>query len=213
MNENLVNKNLNLVYVIVKQMRGMFGAQFEFNDLVSYGVIGLIDAAKRFDPDKDCKFTTYASFRVRGAIVDGVRDEMWITRGIIRFRNKLNKARHALFTQLNEVPTALDICDYLDISLDRYNELNKRTAPTSEDTTYPLQSGDDPFYYVLRKDTLDQLLDLIERMDCRIGMILEFYYFEELSLKEIAQIFGVSVPMIGQLKTEGISELRDLVEF
>lgn len=192
----------------------------EYDDLVSYGIIGLIDAIEKFDIGKNVKFETYANIRIRGAIVDQIRSLDWIPRST---RQKYKKVEGALEKLQNIYGDHLSdelLADELGISKEELhktlNEISNLAVLSLEDTvnetgTMDVKSDDiemDPQASLDSKETENILRDQIGRLPEKEKKVISLYYYDELTYKEIAAVMGISESRISQLHSKAIMKLK-----
>lgn len=215
--QKLIENYIYLVKIIAGRLSIHLNHYVDLDDLVSYGVIGLIDAIDKFDTTKNVKFDTYASLRIRGAILDEIRKLDWVPRTLRKKQKDLNKGYIELENTLGRTPTDDEISGYLELTLDEYYELVQDTNIASlvfiED--YQLQAGqitdlqtDTPEGYMQKQEMISLLKEAIDFLPEREKMVITLYYYEELTLKEISAILEVSESRISQLHTKGISRMK-----
>jgi len=224
--EHVITAFLPLVRGIAGNLKATLPSNVEFDDLVSSGVIGLISAVDRFDPSKGNNFTRYASIRVKGSMLDELRMLDWAPRSVRRDGGHLAQAREDLEVRLGRQPTDQEVADNLGIDLDRYDRLVRRVAPKrivrfedlgpkdgEDDRRSALNflmdpSSPDPSEESTTKDIYEVLLQTLEQLKERHRQMITFYYFENLSLKEIAALFGVTESRVSQIHGEAIKILK-----
>ncbi|WP_054738661.1 FliA/WhiG family RNA polymerase sigma factor [Cellulosilyticum ruminicola] len=210
----------NYVY-LVKLVAGRLGIYLnqyvDLDDLVGYGILGLIDAIDKFDLNKNVKFETYASLRIRGAILDAIRKLDWVPRTLRKKQKELDKVYVELETKLGRRPEDVEVASFLGISLDEYNELlkdvNISALVSIDEYTFQFETIKDPKAplpddYVEDKEMKETLAELIEKLPERERKVIFLYYFEELTLKEISKVLEVSESRVSQLHTKAVSRLR-----
>ena len=220
--ESLILKYSYLIKYIAGRLNIYFGSNVEYDDLVSFGVFGLIDAIDKFDINKGVKFETYASLRIRGAIIDSIRGMDWVPRSLRQKSKELEKAYREAENELGRSATDKDIADRLKISVDELhrllNEVNVSTMISLEDfleQNYEIgvepTSGrrqERPEYEAELNELGEILGNAIDKLPEKEKMVLTLYYYEELTLKEISAIMKVSESRISQLHTKAIMHLR-----
>ncbi|HBR03182.1 MAG TPA: FliA/WhiG family RNA polymerase sigma factor [Ruminiclostridium sp.] len=221
--EQLIIEYADLVKFVAGRLSIYFGSNVEYDDLVGYGVFGLIDAIDKFDLNKKVKFETYASLRIRGAIIDAIREQDWAPRSLRKKGKDLEKAYSELENHLGHSATDQEVADKLGItvselnkllhevnmsqmvSLDDYLEQNYETSfdPLSmdRDTSQPEQRIE----VIELKETLS---DVINKLPEKERTVVTLYYYEELTLKEISMIMKVSESRISQLHTKAILRMK-----
>ncbi|MCE5249620.1 FliA/WhiG family RNA polymerase sigma factor [bacterium] len=223
--DELIKKHLKLVNFIVARLSIGLPNWIDKRDLINTGVIGLIDAVNNFDPTKGVKFETYASTRVRGAIIDELRALDWIPRSTRAKSKEIEGAISTLVNKLGRLPTDEEIAVELDWDMDKYYKALDQVSGTtllSLDEQVELTGGGEP---VKRIDTLvsgnESALQSIERKElisnvARIlgtlpeqeRLAIALYYYEELTLKEIGMVMNVSESRVSQIHTSAILKLR-----
>ncbi|HOJ80780.1 MAG TPA: FliA/WhiG family RNA polymerase sigma factor [Clostridiales bacterium] len=220
--ETLILTYSHLIKYIAGRLNIYFGSNVEYEDLISYGVFGLIDAIDKYDMNKGVKFETYASLRIRGAIIDSIREMDWVPRSLRQKCKELEKAYWEVENELGRSATDKDIADKLNISVEELhkllNEVNVSSLISLEDfleQNYEIgvepTSGrrqDRPEYEAEINELSEILGNAIDKLPEKEKMVLTLYYYEELTLKEISAIMKVSESRISQLHTKAIMRLR-----
>ncbi len=220
--ESLILAYSHLIKYIAGRLNIYFGSNVEYDDLVSFGVFGLIDAIDKFDINKGVKFETYASLRIRGAIIDNIREMDWVPRSLRQKNKELEKAYWEVENELGRSATDKDIAGKLNVSLEDFykllNEVNVSSMVSLEDfleQNYEIgmdvttsNKKDRPEYEAELTELGEILGDAIDRLPEKEKMVLTLYYYEELTLKEISAIMKVSESRISQLHTKAIMRLR-----
>lgn len=217
----LIEHYIYLVKLVGGRLGIYLNQYIDRDDLVGYGILGLIDAIDKFDPTKNVKFETYASLRIRGAILDEIRKLDWVPRTLRKKQKDVDKARTELETQLTRKPTDEEIAKYLDITLDEYYELEKDVNVSSlvsiDENTFQFETIKDknaviPEKQVEEDEMRETLAMVIDKLPERERKVIMLYYFEELTLKEISKILDVSESRVSQLHTKAVSRLRVSME-
>lgn len=220
--EKLILEYAPLVKLVAGRLSMYLGYNVEYEDLVSYGVFGLIDAIDKFDSLKDVKFETYASLRIRGSILDQIRKMDWIPRTIRQRQKKIDAAMKEIETLKGRAATDEEIAEKLGITsddLDEWQSQMKITGVVSlnefmdsgsevpvEQTT---QSRFDGPEEVLEKNELKQMLaQALELLTEREQKVILLYYYEELTLKEISNVLEVSESRVSQLHTRALQKMK-----
>ena len=222
--EKIILEYAPLVKVVAGRLSMYLGYNVEYEDLVSYGIFGLIDAIDKFDFLKDVKFETYASLRIRGAILDQIRKMDWIPRTIRQKQKKIDavirdiEARYGRSATDEEVSSGLGITEeeYLDwqsqMKITNVVSLNEFLEQGSEVPNEASQSRSSQFdspEEVLERDELKKMLtESRELLTAKETKVIVFYYYEDLTLKEISNILGVSESRISQLHTRALQKMR-----
>lgn len=194
----------------------------ELEDLVHYGVLGLIDAMKKFDSDKGVKFKTYAETRIRGAILDGIRSTDWIPRSIRRKRRELEAVMQEIEHKTGEPPDDEEIASAMGVSVKEFQcMLNEVKGPSigsfeelvaarGEDRLDPMiryfpdPDSMNPHFTFERKEIRRLLAGAIEKLPEKEKLVLSLYYYDELSMKEIGKVLGISESRVSQLHTKAL---------
>ncbi len=225
--EALVLRYAPLVRNAARYYRLRVSPQVEYADLIGYGFLGLLDAIDRFDPQRGVDFEVYARIRINGAISDGVRSEARLPRSMQDRMRKLNHAYEVLCATLNRLPTEKELADYLEIELASLRQLlaeaDQAFVSSLDDTTL-LANGEDGGFSLL--DTLpdESSLDPSELSEARATeemvreavndlaekekLVLVLYYFEELTMREIGEVLGISESRVSKIHSTALGHLR-----
>lgn len=220
----LVVRYLDLVrYVVTKFGLLQHGkAQgLEFNDLVHFGVLGLLTALDRFSPAQNVKFETYAVPRIRGAILDEIRKLDWVPRSVRETSRKVGRAAHQVMQEHGREPLDAEIAARLDMPLEDFHRLvlggNGLAAQdgvivAESNRTEPLDAapcdGPSPFDKLSDKETRELLYEAVERLSERERTVIALYYYEGLRFTEIAKILDISEGRVSQIHAEVLRQLR-----
>ncbi|ABX43046.1 FliA/WhiG family RNA polymerase sigma factor [Lachnoclostridium phytofermentans] len=219
--EKIIIEYANLVKIVAGRLSIYLGYNVEYDDLVGYGTFGLIDAIDKFDCEKGAKFETYASLRIRGAILDQIRKMDWIPRTLRQKQKRLDAAYQKLETMYGRQATDEEVAKELEItteeletwqnqtkisnlvSLDEYMEQGevKVESIASEDYAQPEK--------VMEKQELKAMLvKALEYLTEKEKKVIVLYYYEDLTLKEISAVLEVSESRISQLHTKALQKMR-----
>ena len=220
--EKLILEYAPLVKVVAGRLSMYLGYNVEYEDLVSYGVFGLIDAIDKFDPGKEVKFETYASLRIRGAILDQIRKMDWIPRTVRQRQKQIDTAMKDLEQRNGRPATDAEIAKYMGISEDEFldwqnqvkadniislNEYVEQGNDISSDKS--VSSGFDTPESVIEKSELKEILEeALELLTDKEKKVILLYYYEELTLKEISRVLEVSESRISQLHTKALQKMK-----
>lgn len=213
-----------LIKFIAQRIAARLPANVDIDDLCSAGVIGLMDAIDKYDPSRDNKFKTYAEFRIRGAILDELRNQDWLPRSVRDLGKKEDRARMDLERQLGRPPTDKEVADYLELTLEAFYERSGRTrvamlsledlgGVTIGDKRSILESlenpnAENPFTYLKNKGVRELLMKTIEDLPEKLKLVLSLYYYEDLNLREIGRILDVTESRVSQLHTQAVQKVR-----
>ena len=221
--EKIIIEYAPLVKVVAGRLSMYLGYNVEYDDLVGYGVFGLIDAIDKYDLCKEVKFETYAILRIRGAILDQIRKMDWIPRTIRQKQKKIDAAMREVESREGRPATDEEIAAALGITDDEYIDwqgqmkvtgvvsLNEFMEAGSE---VPVEPGDhsgqfDSPEQVIEKEELKRMLmESLEILTEKEKKVILFYYYEELTLKEISSILEVSESRISQLHTRALQKMK-----
>src|ERR1700722_10634584 len=224
---SLVEEYLPLVKTVVGRLAMTLPTHVNSDDLYSAGLVGLLNAMRRFNQENGKSFGTYARVRIRGAVFDELRRLDWVPRSIHEKAKKIEKAMQALMQRTGAVPTNAQMAKAMKMPIDQYEELLEEIRPT---TFVCLDSGlchdgdGGSFYDVIADDTqaspeqwtsvreLAGLIgDRLRELPERSGKVLRLYYFEDLRLREIAEAFGVTESRICQIHSQAILAIKALL--
>ena len=220
--EKIILEYAPLVKVVAGRLSMYLGYNVEYDDLVGYGIFGLIDAIDKFDFMKEVKFETYASLRIRGAILDQIRKMDWIPRTIRQKQKKIDAVIKTIEAEKGRNATDEEIAEGLGITEDEYTEwqsqmkitnivsLNEYFEQGSEvSVEYNRTAQFDGPEEVLEKGELKKMLgEALELLTEKERKVIVLYYYEELTLKEISNILEVSESRISQLHTRGLQKMK-----
>lgn len=226
--EELIVRNMRIVKFIAGRMAIHVPSSVEMDDLIGWGVLGLLNAVDRYDHKQDIKFTTYASIRVRGSIIDQIRTLDWAPRSLRAMARKMGEARDKLRHELGREPTADAIAEVLGTTIDHVEDTitQLQTAQVLSLQDYiPAEQGGEPRLLDVTSDTRAQAPDAAmterERQECIVQAInglpeqqqkvLHLYYYEELTLKEVGTVLEVTESRICQIHTAALKALRKAV--
>ena len=220
--EKIIIEYAPLVKLVAGRLSMYLGYNVEYEDLVSYGIFGLIDAIDKYDFNKNVKFETYASLRIRGAILDQIRKMDWIPRSVRQKQKKIESAMSKLETEYGRAATDEEIARELDISteeLDTWNGQAKVSNIVSledfieQGSEIKMDASDNSQFEqperVVEKAELARMLEkALDTLTEKEKSVVLFYYYEDLSLKEISRVLEVSESRVSQLHTKAIQKMK-----
>lgn len=221
--DRLLMEHLPTVRYIARRIHERLPQHVELDDLISAGVVGLIDAFWKFDHTKKVQFKSYAQFRIRGAILDSLRVLDWSPRELRRKGRAVEEAIRACTQRLGRAPQEQEIALEMGVSLDEYQHLLgelkgleigslhvERTEDSGdEELAYiPGAPEDDPLFRCLKSEMRTRLADAIDDLPEKERMVLTLYYFEELTMKEIGLTLGVVESRVSQIHSAAVVRLR-----
>ncbi len=211
---------IDLVRSIVLRMMPVYHGYNEFDDLVSCGVLGLMDAIDKYDIEQGVRFSTYAAVRIRGEIIDHMRKSDWAPSSLRRKISSVNSAFEELEVQLARAPSEEEVAAKLGIRpgevfdvLEKsymFNLVHFEDMLTETWTSIPGSSDSDenPETFVENREVRVVLADVIQALPEKERMVISMYYFNEMTLKEIAAVLGVSESRVSQIHSKVLLKLR-----
>jgi RNA polymerase sigma factor FliA len=225
--ERLVVAYSPLVKYVAGRMAAGLPAHVDEADLISYGLVGLIAAIERFDLGREIRFETYAITRIKGAILDELRSLDWVPRSVRARARDIERAHSKLEGRLQRVPTDEEMADELNLTIDEFRDsllaiANSSVTALDELWTVSDASGDsvslldtlqdptapDPERLVDANELKDRIADAISRLPEREKLVIALYYYENLTLREIGEVLGVTESRVSQLHTKAVLRLR-----
>ena len=221
----LVERHLGLVYHVARQLIGRLPETFDLDDLVGVGTLGLMQAVEAFDPDRGIAFSTYAVPRVRGAMLDELRKQDWVPRSARAHGRRLEKTRRRLINELGRPATPAEMADALEVDGETYwrwredaagaTMVNFDSNPSTGDGRESSRLRDllpdpeaDTFPGALEDaNEATRLQDALEVLGERERMVLALYFYEELTLKEIGEVMGLTESRISQIRARALKRL------
>jgi len=230
--DQALRDRLILTYApLVKFVAGRLGATLpahvDEQDLVSYGLLGLIGAIERFDPDREIKFETYAISRIKGAIIDELRSLDWVPRSVRTRAREIERAIAELERRLHRAPTDEEIAAKVGITTDELenslSEISRSSMAALDELWSPSGGGGDqialidtiedadapdPEFSLEQTEMREALGEAIARLPEREKLVVTLYYYEELTLREIGEVIGVTESRVSQLHTKAVLRLK-----
>lgn len=213
-----------VIRTIAHRMAFRLPAYLDADDLISVGIIGLMDAMTKYDPTREAKFKTYAEFRIRGAMLDEIRSMDWIPRSVHDRISLLQKTHRELMNRLGHPPTDQEVADALKLSVNELDEFvlqargalmisiedlgvndfgGQKILRMLADTKHP-----DPLSMVVAENVREMLGRAIEQLPEKQRLVLTLYYYEELTMREIGEILHVTESRICQIHTKAVIRLK-----
>lgn len=222
--EKIIIEYAGLVKIVAGKLSMYLGYNVEYDDLVGYGTFGLIDAIDKFDYGKGVKFETYASLRIRGAILDQIRKMDWLPRTVRQKQKKMDAAYQKIEAVAGRMATDDEVAAELEISVDELDSWQAQTKASglisldgyleqgSEGGISSIAEGVEeakqPEAALEKQEIKRLLLEALEMLTEKEKKVILLYYYEELTLKEISEVLEVSESRISQLHTKAIQKLR-----
>lgn len=221
--EKIIIEYSPLVKIVAGKMNMYLGSNVEYDDLVGYGVFGLIDAIDKYDLSKDVKFETYASLRIKGAILDQIRKMDWIPRTIRQKQKKIDEASKNIEARTGKAASDEEIAEELGLSSKEYTDWQSQMKVTNLVSLNEfMDAGNEPVmdssmsnsHFIqpeesISKDELSKMLaESLELLTEKEKAVIVYYYYEDLNLKEIANVMEVSESRVSQLHTKALLKMR-----
>ena len=220
--EKIIIEYAPLVRVVAGRLSMYLGYNVEYEDLVSYGIFGLIDAIDKFDRGKDVKFETYASLRIRGSILDQIRKMDWIPRTVRQKRKKIEEAIKQIETKTGRNASDEEIAQELGIGEEELNDWQTQLNVTNvislnefvEQGGEPVMDAKNNSHFIQPEESVQEeelkkvLMESLELLTEKEKKVILLYYYEDLTLKEISSILEVSESRVSQLHTKALLKMR-----
>ena len=224
--DQLIMDYAPLIRFVAQRIAGRLPSNIDIDDLISSGVIGLMDAIEKYDPSRDNKFKTYAEFRIRGAMLDELRSQDWVPRSIRDKAKRIEKVYAELEQRYGRAVTDAELSEALNMSLDEYYDMIAKVKSVTLLSLDDLSGGPsrfdhkslleclensgtkNPFSQLKNKGMRQLLVDCIEELPEKQRLVLSLYYYEELNLREIGRILEVTESRVSQLHTAAVMRLK-----
>ncbi len=219
----LVLRYLYIVKTIANQMRNVYTGSLQMEDIINEGVIAIMKGLDRYDPERDNKFETFISRRIRGMIIDLVRKNDWMPRDFRKQVKAMEEQQAVLGRKLGRLPSDEEVATAMGMDIRKYRKLQRMsvmmnvlsldmiTDDEGEHQSLQLSSGDvesQPERAFLKVESRQVLAEAINSLKEKEKMVVSLYYVEELNMGQIAQILGVSEPRISQIHSSAIRKLK-----
>ncbi|MCB9134634.1 MAG: FliA/WhiG family RNA polymerase sigma factor [Anaerolineales bacterium] len=225
--EAIIIRYVNLIHFVLGRLGISQATSVDYEDFVNQGVLGLIEAVDRYDPAHGTQFSTYATVRVRGHILDYLRSSDWMPRTARRRTRAVQEATQTLWGELGRAPTDNELAGHLQLDLptlqqtlaDAGRVIFSMDALSSADSEDDLSLHDvladenqpDPSEQLEEGDLKSRMMSVLRQLTERERQILSLYYYEELTLKEIGEVLGVTESRVSQLHTRTVMNLKALL--
>ncbi len=221
--ERVLLEHLPVVRFLARRIHERLPQHVDIEDLVSAGVVGLMDAFTKFDPDKKVQFRSYAQFRIRGAILDSLRTLDWSPRELRRKGRAVEEAIRVLTARLGRPPGEGEVAAEMALSLEEYQQLlgdlkgleigtlhmERNEDSGEEELAYvPARPEEDPLFRCLRGELEERLTDAIQDLPDRERLVMTLYYYEEMTMREIGLALGVVESRVSQVHASAVVHLR-----
>jgi RNA polymerase sigma factor for flagellar operon FliA len=220
--DHLLTEHMPLVKKLAHHMKAKLPPSVEVDDLIQAGMMGLLDAINRYEDNHGAQFETYAVLRIRGAMLDELRNSDWMPRSTRQNMRKVEAAMATLQQRLGRAPSESEVAKSLKMSLEDYQEMlfdsgghqlvyyedfHENDGNDGFLDRYAIDDSD-PLRSLLETDFRQAVIDAIDGLPPREKLLMGLYYEEELNLKEIGAVMGVSESRISQLHTQAVARLR-----
>jgi RNA polymerase sigma factor for flagellar operon FliA len=225
--EELVLRHVSLIHYVLGRLGVSSDIGMDYEDLVHQGLLGLIDAVDRYNPGFGTQFSTYATVRIRGKVLDYLRSIDWLSRTARHRSKSIQKAIQTITNQTNVPPNEQQLSDYLGIDLDKVHQglldsnkiivsldalvNNDEDSETSLYDTLADDNQEDPAEIVSENDLKSRMVKCLKNMSERDQLVLSLYYFEDLTLKEIGKVLEVSESRACQIHSQAILNLQAML--
>jgi RNA polymerase sigma factor FliA len=221
--EKVLLEHLPIVRFLARRIHERLPQHVDIEDLVSAGVVGLMDAFAKFDPTKKVQFRSYAQFRIRGAILDSLRTLDWSPRELRRKGRAVEEAIRVLTARMGHAPGEPEIALELGVSLEEYQQLlgdlkgleigtlhvERNEDGGDEELAYvPGKPEEDPLFRCLKGELEERLTDAIQKLPDRERLVMTLYYYEEMTMREIGLALGVVESRVSQVHASAVVHLR-----
>lgn len=222
--EELIRTFLPLVKRVVHRLAGRLPAEVDIKEMLNSGIIGLVDALEKYDPRHETNFATYAQFRIRGTILDSFRVQDWVPRSLRHKAHKLEATYHKLEQELGRPAEETEVADLLGLPLEELQRMLGEVTGVvmlsleelgfghgeerfRADETLP-SSRPDPLASLLEGEKVDMVARALDRLPEKERLVITLYFYEELNLKEIGEIIGVTESRASQIRSRALLRLK-----
>ena len=222
--EELIRSFLPLVKRVVHRLAGRLPAEVDIKEMLNSGIIGLVDALEKYDPKHETNFSTYAQFRIRGTILDSFRVQDWVPRSLRHKAHKLENAYQRLEQEFGRPAEDAEVAKELGIELEQLQRMLHDVSGTvmlsleelgfghgeerfRADETLPA-SKPDPLFSLLEDERVEIVARALDRLPEKERLVITLYFYEELNLKEIGEIIGVTESRASQIRSRALLRLR-----
>lgn len=222
--QELVMRYVYIVRSIAIQMRDVYVSFAQIEDIVNEGVLVIMSALDKFDPEKNVKFETYISKRIKGMVIDMARKQDWIPRSVRKNARDIDEVTTKLYNELGRYPTPEEIAGHLNMSLEKYQEAQRKTTlfnvlsldlvlddgGESKKTVYlpSKNENEQPELNCLKKEAGEILAEGIRSLKENEQLVISLYYVEELNMKQIAEVMSISEPRVSQIHANAVKKLK-----
>jgi RNA polymerase sigma factor for flagellar operon FliA len=225
--EQIVLEHAPLIRYIVNRIAVRLPSHIDLDDLHNTGVIGLMDAIEKYDPEKNCKFKTYAEFRIKGAILDQLRSLDWVPRSVRQKGRRLERAYGEVEQRLGRSASEEEVADSLGLQIEKFHELLNQVRGVSLVNLEELRGAssegertgsyadivedvhsENPYSALKQQEMRRVIAETIGSLPDKERLVLTLYYYEDLNMKEIGSILGITESRVCQIHTKAVGRLR-----
>jgi RNA polymerase sigma factor for flagellar operon FliA len=221
--EDLIRSYLPLVKKVVHRLSGRLPKDVDIKEMINSGIIGLVDALEKYDPKHETNFATYAQFRIRGAILDSFRSQDWLPRSLRFKSHQIEQAYQRKEQKLGRPATDEEVAADLNITIDELQKLLSEVGSivmlSFEDGEERFQAeeilagkGQDPLHKLLGGEKVGLIARALDRLPEKERLVISLYFYEELNLKEIGEILGVTESRASQIRSRALIRLKNYLK-
>lgn len=226
--EELIRNFLPLVKRVVHRLAGRLPAEVDIKEMLNSGIIGLVDALEKYDPKHETNFATYAQFRIRGTILDSFRVQDWVPRSLRQKAHKIEKVYHKLEQELGRPAEEVEVAAALNVSLEEFHGMLGEVTGVvmlsieelgfghgeerfKADESLP-SSKPDALNNILENEKIEVIARALDRLPDKERLVITLYFYEELNLKEIGEIIGVTESRASQIRSRALIRLKSYLK-
>ena len=221
--QELTLRYLYLARSVAIQMNNLYSDFMQMEDIIHEGIIAIMKGIDRYDPERDSKFETFISRRIRGTVIDIIRQSNWVPRNYHKDRQSIENARQYLYEKQGRIPTDEEVAGYLKMNLKKSQRIQRMSTMVNVLSLDMITRGDEtgPAFQVpsddiagrpedvfVKGETVKTLIEAVDKLKEKEKLVISLYYVEELSMTQVAQILNVSEPRISQIHSEAIRKLK-----
>ena len=225
--DQYIKENLPLVRYIANRLNTKTSSQVDVEDLISYGILGLIDAAEKYSPSKGASFKNYAKLRIKGAILDGLRETDWTPRSIRKMRRELETTYRELEQDLGRAALDEEVAERLDIDMEQFHrmldrvkgislgsieEVSEKNPGDYDNIDNLLYRPDDeevsPFMMLQRSELKHVVVEAIDTLPEKERLVISLYYYDELTMRDIGNILNLTESRVSQIHSRALLRLK-----
>ncbi|MBN8550640.1 MAG: FliA/WhiG family RNA polymerase sigma factor [Deltaproteobacteria bacterium] len=226
--EELIKSYLPLVKKVVHRLSGRLPKDVDIREMLNSGIIGLVDALEKYDPRHETNFSTYAQFRIRGAILDSFRSQDWLPRSLRFKSHKIESAYHRIEQKLGRAATDEEVAADLGIHVDELQKLLGEVGSIVmlsfeelgfghgeerfQADEFIASKGQDPLHKLLSGEKVGLIARALDRLPEKERLVISLYFYEELNLKEIGEILGVTESRASQIRSRALIRLKNYLK-